>query len=82
MTGGVHVSRHACQRYIERVDSSLTLEQADAAIRAHARAIRIAASFGCGVVRTGCGAKLLLEGLSVVTVLSRQQIRLQLPERA
>lgn len=82
MTCGIHVSRHACERYVERVDPRLTLAEAEVIIRTHAPAVRVAAAFGCKVVRTGSGAKLLLEGLSVVTVLNRRQIRLQLPEGA
>jgi Tfp pilus assembly protein PilX len=68
------VSRHACERFIERVDNSSTLEEAEAVIRTAERAVNTAASFGCKVVRMGCGAKLVLCGTRVVTVLGRKQM--------
>lgn len=76
MTGHISVTRHAQQRWIDRVDARATLEQADAAIRQHARAVIAAANFGCRVVKLANGAKLLLDGRNVVTVLARHQIRL------
>lgn len=74
MTGNIFVSRHAVDRYIERVDGSLTPEEADAEIRRHAPAIIRSADFGCRVLRLGNGAKLVLEERKVVTVLSRWQM--------
>lgn len=75
MTGCIFVSRHAVDRYIERVDGSLTWEEADAEIRRHAPAIIRAADFGCRLLRLGNGAKLVLDERKVVTVLSRWQMR-------
>lgn len=37
-------------------------------------AVDIAADFGCHVVKMGCGAKLILRGTTVVTVLGRGKI--------
>ncbi len=71
MTAGIFVSRHAAQRYVERIDSRVSIDEAAAEIRAHARVIQIAADFGCRVVRLANGAKLILEGRSVVTVIGR-----------
>ena len=75
MTGCIFVSRHAVDRYIERVDGSLTWEEADAEIRRHAPAIIRAADFSCRLLRLGNGAKLVLDERKVVTVLSRWQMR-------
>lgn len=68
------ITHHACERYIERVDGSLTLEQAKARIAVSERAILAAAAFGCPTVRQGTGAKLVLSGATVVTVIARGQI--------
>lgn len=69
----IHVTRHAAERYVERINPYLTLDEAAAAIRAHTDVCCKAASFGCWVVLTR-EAKLLLDGRSVVTVLHRKQI--------
>jgi hypothetical protein len=65
------VTRHACERFVERVDPCASLAQADAAIRLSERAVTIAATIGCRIVRLGCGAKLVLCRDTVVTVLAR-----------
>lgn len=64
----VKISAHAAQRYIERVDGSLSTEQARAAIMASARVLEIAVKFGAGCVKLDNGARLILEGDVVVTV--------------
>lgn len=69
----VHVTHHAALRYVERVNGKLTLEEAAEAIRSHASAIEAAAAFGCHVIKTG-SAKLVLDGRTVVTVMSRHWI--------
>jgi hypothetical protein len=63
----IHVSNHACERFIERVEAC-TFEEARAAIMAHEKAIEAAAKFGCEVVRCGRGERLVLSGNRVVTV--------------
>jgi len=74
MTGGIFVSRHAGERYAERIDRSLTAEQGCEAIRAHLPALMVAADFGCGCVKLSNGAKIILEGRSVVTVIGRRDM--------
>jgi hypothetical protein len=66
----VHVTMHACQRYVERIDGRLTIEEARAEIQGHACAISTAAAFGARIVKTS-RAKLVLQGARVVTVLDR-----------
>ncbi len=66
----VHVTMHAAQRYVERIDGRLTIEEAFAAIQEHGPAISAAAAFGCHVVKTS-RAKLVLQGNRVVTVMNR-----------
>jgi hypothetical protein len=67
----VIVTAHAAERYRERLAPHMTLDQATAAISASQRAIDAAADFGCGVVKLGCGGKLILKGETVVTVIAR-----------
>ncbi|MEH3121204.1 MAG: hypothetical protein PGN16_04355 [Sphingomonas phyllosphaerae] len=74
----VHVTHHAAQRYVERVNGNLTLEEAAEAIRGHASAIEAAAAFGCRVVKTS-SAKLILEGRTVVTVMNRHWLIISQP---
>jgi hypothetical protein len=66
----MRVTRHAVERYQERVEA-VTKAQARARIRSSATAVHQAAAFGATVVRMGDGAKLILEGTTVVTVLPR-----------
>lgn len=73
------VTHHAAERYVERVDGSLTLEQAVTAIQASDRAIRCAIGFGCSTVLTGKARLIIKEG-KVVTVLSRWERRGWLPQ--
>jgi hypothetical protein len=65
------VTTHAVERYLERINPRLTFEQAEEAILGSARAVEIAARFGCNVVLQGSGAKLILDGERVVTVLRK-----------
>ena len=74
MTGHhISVTRHAVNRWMERIDRRASYDQADQAIRSHARAVCAAADFGCSVVKLATGDRLILDGRSVVTVLSREQ---------
>lgn len=68
------VTMHARQRYIERIDPTATLEQAAAVIHASERAVRTAHAFRCKLVKMGNGARLVLDGTRVVTVLARGQM--------
>lgn len=69
----INITHHAALRYCERVDPSLSPIEAIALLRRHVAAISIAATFGCGVIRLGNGARLILSGWDVVTVLGRSQ---------
>lgn len=66
----MNISHHARVRWIERVDPSASLDDAARAIGASERAIEAAATFGCSVVRLGNGARLVLAGDSVLTVMA------------
>jgi hypothetical protein len=68
----ITVSAHAAQRFCERVNPALTPLEAVTEIRSHARVVEIAARFGCSRVKLHGGARLVLDGDTVVTVLSRQ----------
>lgn len=57
-----YVYPHAIDRFIERVDASLSRDAAKERILAAAPAIQKAAVFGCGCVRLPSGARLILDG--------------------
>lgn len=65
------VTAKAAQRWIDRVDARASLEDARAAIHEFEPIIVLAAVFGAPTVILGCGARLVLDGLTVVTVLER-----------
>jgi hypothetical protein len=65
----LHVTRHAAERYCERVNPRLTIAEAIAALSTPA--VRRAALFGAPYVRLGTGQRIVLEGSSVVTVLPK-----------
>jgi hypothetical protein len=67
----VHVTRHAAERYLERVDPRLTMAEAIEALSSPT--IRRAAEFGAAYVRLGTGQRVALDGFVVVTVLPRDQ---------
>lgn len=67
----VIVTAHAAQRYVERINPSLTAREARLAIRQHHVIINKAADIGCHVVKLGCGARLVLDGVTVITVLEK-----------
>lgn len=62
------VTKHAAKRWRERV-RPCTAAQARTDILTHATAIRSAASIGADIVRLGSRHRLVLQGLTVVTVL-------------
>lgn len=66
----VHVTRHAAERFIERVDARLTLSEAIAALSSPV--IQRAAAFGVAYVKLGTGQRVALEGHVVVTVLPKE----------
>lgn len=68
----VMISQHAAERYVERIDPALTIAEARARIAESLPALERASKFGARVVRQGCGAKLVLVGDTVVTVLTRR----------
>jgi hypothetical protein len=72
----IHVTRHAADRYLERVDGRLTLAEAIEALSSPA--IQRAAQFGATCVRLGTGQRIVLEGSSVVTVLPADNFRRQI----
>lgn len=65
------ISAHAAQRYIERVEPGLTVDEARAEIRSHERAIQSALSIGCQSVRLANGVRIIVDCQlgQVVTVL-------------
>jgi hypothetical protein len=62
------VTHHAAERYVERIAPGTSITSAYFAIMASAETIDIAAAFGAREVRTPRGARLVLEGDTVVTV--------------
>ena len=75
MTASICITAHAASRFVERIDPALTVDQARDAIRAHEPMIARAADFGCSAIKLGCGARLVLDGLSVVTVVAPERQR-------
>lgn len=67
--GDIHISDHALLRYLERVKGVNM-----AAIRAEmlSPALTAAVAIGCNTVKLGCGARLILHGHVVQTVLSKE----------
>lgn len=66
--GGVTVTRHAAERFIERVHAC-SLAEATAAIHSHDKAILAAAEFGARTVKLASKHRLILKGKRVLTVL-------------
>lgn len=67
----LHVTRHAAERYLERVNPRLTLAEAIEALSSPT--IQRAADFGAAYVRLGTGQRIALDGHVVVTVLPKEQ---------
>jgi hypothetical protein len=63
----VRVTRHAAERYLERVNPRLTMAEAIEALSSPT--IRRAAEFGAAYVRLGTGQRVALDEFVVVTVL-------------
>lgn len=66
----VHVTRHAIERYRERV-ADVSDERAVEALTS--RAIELADDFGAPVVRLGGGQRVVLKNHSVITVLPAER---------
>lgn len=66
------VTHHAAVRYTERVEPC-DVETARLRILSAQRVIDRAAAFGCSTIVMGNGARLVLDGTSVVTVLSARK---------
>ena len=66
------ITAHAAQRYVERIDPTLNLDQAREAIRSHSAVLAKAWAFGCHAVLAGKAKIVLQEGVTgaptVVTV--------------
>lgn len=62
------VTVHAAARYVERVAPGLSATEARAAIARFERGIDAAAAIGCTQVKLPGGARLVLDGDTVVTV--------------
>jgi len=73
MSHFISITKHAVNRWMQRVDPRADYDLAEAAIRSHARAVCIAVDFGCNVVKLASGDRLVIEGRRVVTVLARNQ---------
>jgi hypothetical protein len=71
--GTVVVTRHAAERFAERV-SPCSLTEAEEQIHSHDAIIRKAASFGARSVKLGSNHRLILSGLTVVTVYPAKRI--------
>lgn len=65
------ISRHAAERWIERIDPTATIAKAEAAMMKHEAILTLAMMFGASAVKLGCGAKLILSGNCVVTVIGK-----------
>lgn len=65
----IHVTRHAKERYQERV-AHVSLEEAEQAILRHETVLDIANRFGARCVRNGDGVGFLVKGGAVVSVLA------------
>lgn len=70
----IHVTLHAAQRYVERVNPRLSVSEAVEAIRRHGPVIEIAIRERAPIVKLGTGQKLVLKGGAIVTVLPRDSI--------
>jgi hypothetical protein len=69
----IRVTRHACQRYQQRVEP-VTQRIARERILSHSRALEAAAAMGAKLVRLGDGSRLVLNGCTVTTVFAKDMI--------
>lgn len=63
----IRVTRHACERFVERV-APCSFAEAKASILSHSKALETAVAFGAEVVKLGTGHRLILQGATVVSV--------------
>jgi len=66
----IHVTRHACQRYQQRVEP-VTQKIARERILSHSKTLEVAVKMGASIVKCGDGSRLCLAGSLVVTVLGK-----------
>jgi hypothetical protein len=66
----IRVSRHACQRYQQRVEP-VTQKVARERILSHSRILEVANAMGARIVRCGDGSRLVLDNSTVITVLGK-----------
>jgi hypothetical protein len=66
----IHVTRHACQRYQQRIEP-VTQRVARDRILSHSRALEAAVAMGAKIVKLGDGSRLLLTGCTVTTVFAK-----------
>lgn len=64
---GFHITQHAIDRFIERVEA-VTQDEARRRLAAYEKIVLAAASIGCRSVKLGCGARLALVGAKIITV--------------
>jgi hypothetical protein len=73
--GGIQVSKHAIERWRERVDPAANDETALAAILRHEKIIELAVKFNCSSIILGCGSRLKLIGNTVTTCIGPNKRR-------
>jgi hypothetical protein len=71
----LHITHHAIQRYIARVDPSASPDTARAAL--DTPATRAAAQFGATFVRLATGHRIVVQDFTVVTVMPADNYRKQ-----
>jgi hypothetical protein len=69
----IRVTRHACQRYQQRVEP-VTQRVAKARILSHAKALEAAVLMGAKLVKLGDGSRLVLSGCTVTTVFAKDMV--------
>lgn len=65
----IHISNHAIERWLERVDPKASWAEARQALSGPA--ITLAAEFGAPFVKLGTGQRVVLQGSRVITVLPK-----------
>jgi len=70
-SAAVLISRHAVERWIERVDPTADIDAAIAAIEQHKSAVEAGIRFKARRIKLGCGARLVLSGETIVTVIGK-----------
>lgn len=66
------ISRHAAERWIERIDPTADIAKAEAAMMVHEKIVDLAIALKARAVKLGCGTRLVLAGNCIVTVLGKR----------